>query len=484
MALYGIKGWFKVIIIFLVLLTAKDTVAKEIDPSSIKTVSEILLDENEDGSLDLLGQKVAIGGRASVGSSVLHENNLIIYIQDQSAGILVFSDSVRKQVNRGDSLVISGELKMYYGKPEIVVDDYQIIESESKVFSPISLNRTYKEPEKFLGMLVRGKAIVIKKNTQTPSLTISSSDTSSYSLKVYLSRSHTLLQDFNFENLSAGDEITIQGIMSKYEPEGSGETIYELLPRSPQDIQYAGIPQYYINIILWGSGILVLLTMAWVISLKRQVKSQTKDLSKALEQKETFMQEIHHRVKNNLTMMSGLLDLQIDTTQHKEVVDSLEDSKSRLHSMALIHNKLYETQSYNVVRFDKYLKELINTIKRTFSEQQESVEVHYSLEPVELPVDKAVTCGLLINELVVNAYKHAFTHVEQGILDVKLYQEDEQITLIISDNGPGLPVDFEARTDSLGSLLIHTFSSQLEAEMDIKNENGSTFSFRFPLNYK
>jgi two-component sensor histidine kinase len=270
--------------------------------------------------------------------------------------------------------------------------------------------------------------------------------------------------------------------MDLYMLQESGKTIYEVLPRTPDDFEYAGMPRRYIMYLLWGGGIIILMIGGWVWSLRRQVRSQTKDLHQALEDRELLMREIHHRVKNNLSMISGLLDLQMDTTKLKGVKDSLENSKSRIQSMALIHDKLYQTESYQSVRLDNYLSELVEAIHKTFSDKKNRVELCFSLEALEVPIDKAVTCGLLVNELVVNAYKHAFDSAEQGNrLEVTLEKGESKAVLTIADNGPGLPEDFGAGSESLGAMLIDTFAAQLEAEVEINGKNGSTFTFQFPL---
>lgn len=478
--------WLRIcsFIVGIVLLLATEADAQMSDSTDVQSVSDVLVDVNNDGTLDLLDQYVTVAGRASVGSSVYSDQNLMMYIQNSMSGLLVFSDTLKQDIVKGDSLIVGGTLQLYYGKPEVVVDTLRIVEGNSQSPSPISLQEAFRNPSRYLGMLVEGKAIITRKNMSPDytTLNISPSDTSRLSLTVYVNESHRYRKEFGFDMLRIGDRINIAGIMDTYTYQESGETIYEILPRTPDDVQYSGVPQRYVWWLLWGAGIILLLIGGWVWSLKKQVRSQTHDLKQALKDKAILMQEIHHRVKNNLTMISGLLDLQMDTTTFEEVKESLEDSKSRIQSMAIIHDKLYQTESYQSVRLDSYLQELVEAIQQTFTDTQENVELRFYLDPLEINVDKAVTCGLLVNELVVNAFKHAFNSPREGILEVRLNKQQDQATLIISDNGPGLPDDFYDNTESLGSLLIQTFSSQLEAEMDVKSENGSTFKFRFPLN--
>ena len=466
----------------IILLSVIEADARVSDSTNVKSVSEVLVDANEDEELDLLDQYVRVAGRASVGSSVFSDQNLMLYMQDSKSGILVFSNTQRKDIAEGDSLIVAGRLQLYYGNPEIVVDTIRVVKADSQSPTSISLRDVFETPKQYLGMLVEGEAVITRKNISSDytTLIISASDTSQSSLTIYVNDSHKYRNNFDFNTLRVGDHIEITGIMDTYTFQESGRTIYEVLPRTPDDFEYAGIPQRYIMYLLWGGGIVILLIGGWVWSLRNQVHSQTRDLQQALEDRELLMREIHHRVKNNLSMISGLLDLQMDTTSFNEVKNSLENSKSRIHSMALIHDKLYQTESYQSVRLDNYLRELVEAIHKTFSDEQNNVDLHFSLDPLEVTIDKAVTCGLLVNELVVNAFKHAFDSKQQGILEVKIDKHQDKVILIVADNGPGLPDDFGAGTESLGAMLIDTFAAQLEAEVDINGENGSTFTFYFP----
>ncbi|NIV14685.1 MAG: hypothetical protein GWN62_26445, partial [Aliifodinibius sp.] len=313
----------------ILLFLAVETEASVSDSVTVQSVSEVLVDANDDGKLDLLNQRVRVAGRASVGSSVFSSQDLIMYMQDAKSGILVFSNTQRKDISRGDTLIVSGRLQLYYGNPEIVVDTIRVVKADSKSPTPISLRDAFEHPRQYLGMLVEGEAVITRKNISSDytTLTISASDTSQSSLTIYVNEGHNYRKDFDFNTLRVGDHIRIKGIMDTYTFQESGNTIYEVLPRTPDDFEYAGMPRRYIMYLLWGGGIVILLIAGWVWSLKRQVRSQTKDLHQAIEDRELLMREIHHRVKNNLSMISGLLDLQMDTTTFNEVKESLENSK-------------------------------------------------------------------------------------------------------------------------------------------------------------
>jgi two-component sensor histidine kinase len=200
-----------------------------------------------------------------------------------------------------------------------------------------------------------------------------------------------------------------------------------------------------------------------------------------LEEKEILMQEIHHRVKNNLAKIVALLDLQISVADHPAVEKSLSNSKSRINSMTLIHEKLYQTQKYQTVRLDHYLKDLVTTIHQTYNNESQNVRLEFDLDEVSFSVDKTVVCGLLVNELVVNAFKYAFANNDDGVLSISLKKDGNNIQLKISDDGPGLPGEFgKIQGEGLGTILIQNFADQLEADMQVhSDDNGTSFSFTF-----
>ncbi len=481
-ALYISVFKFLLLIVILLSATCHDLIAVKSQTDSVKSISQVLKDQNKDGEPDLLGNQITVTGRATVEDSIYQKQYLVVYLQDSSAGIRIFSDRKIGKVHKGDSLRVSGTFKLYYGKPEIVADSLHVIDTASHVPDPIKINNINNHPEQYIGMLVEGEALVTGKDIgdEYTNLRIAPSDIN-HSLTIYIPNEHPYKKQFDLDLITVGDHIQIRGILDSYTFQNSGNTVYEILPRTPEDLQFAGLPRRYINILLGGGGFILILIIGWVIALKKQVRSKTEHLSQALDDKETLMQEIHHRVKNNLATVAGLLDLQIDTTDLDEVKSNLQDSKSRIQSMALIHDKLYQTHSYRSVRLDNYLKELAHTIHGAFLENHSDVKLRFSLESVELSVDKTVTCGLLLNELLVNAFKHAFSQVEQGILDIKLYNEKSQVVLIVADNGPGLPDNDQIKNQSLGYMLIETFVAQLNAEMEVNNNDGAKYTFRLPL---
>ncbi|MGM0745061.1 MAG: histidine kinase dimerization/phosphoacceptor domain -containing protein [Bacteroidota bacterium] len=453
------------------------------DVDKVFSVSEALADRDGDGNIDLLNQTVTISGRASVDNLIFNEQRLSVYMQDENAGIQVFSGTLKADISKGDSLVVKGTLELYYDKPEIVADTVYVVDNPPSIPTPKSLSQIASNPEDYLGMLVKGRAVVSQKNASSGyrGLTISVNDSTENILEVYISQSHRLKDEFNLELLSIGDEIEVTGIVGKFVFQTSGTVIYHVMPRTPDDIETLGFPRKYLSYLGWFGMISLVLIFGWNFVLRRQVKSKTHELSVALEEKEILMQEIHHRVKNNLAKIVALLDLQISVADHPAVEKSLSNSKSRINSMTLIHEKLYQTQKYQTVRLDNYLKDLVTTIHQTYTHEKQNVCLDFDLDEVSFSVDKTVVCGLLVNELVVNAFKYAFADKEEGVLSMVLKKKSRDIQLRISDDGPGLPDAFgKIQGEGLGTILIQSFAEQLEADMQVHSDkNGTSFSFTF-----
>lgn len=214
------------------------------------------------------------------------------------------------------------------------------------------------------------------------------------------------------------------------------------------------------------------------------LKEKQDVIGKSLKEKEILLQEIHHRVKNNLAMISSMLELQIIQSTEKVAINALRDSQLRIQSIAIIHEKLYQNESLDKIGFDKYLQELVETIKKMYSDAEENVKTVYELDNVSLDINQAIPCSLLVNEVIVNCFKHAFPNFRDGTLRLKLYYDEPDLALEIEDDGIGLPEDFDMqKQDSLGMTLIQTLSGQLEGEISFSNssENGGA---KFRLSFR
>lgn len=199
-----------------------------------------------------------------------------------------------------------------------------------------------------------------------------------------------------------------------------------------------------------------------------------------LQEKETLMAEIHHRVKNNLAVISGLLELEGDTATDSNTKRALQNSRLRIQSMATVHELLYEAKNFSKLSFDTFVSKMVSSIKNVYSSDRTAIEVETDLQSVRLNVNQAVPCGIIINELLTNAVKHAYSEGSAGIIRVSLSEENGMISLKVRDNGIGLPEDFNLeKSESLGFTLINILSKQLHARVLIDTQSGTEITILF-----
>lgn len=206
-------------------------------------------------------------------------------------------------------------------------------------------------------------------------------------------------------------------------------------------------------------------------------------LKQSLEEKKVLLSEIHHRVKNNLAVITGLLELQYHNLKSEEARNALRDSQMRINSMGLIHEKLYQNETLSEIDFGQYISELVGVIVKSHNKTDEEINIKMDAVPIKLPIKKAIPCGLVINEIITNSLKYAFPegHPDPEIRIV-FKRHDGRATIEISDNGIGLPEPFEELdTNSLGTLLIKTLTSQLKADLQVKSTKGTKYIFSFDL---
>jgi PAS domain S-box-containing protein len=212
------------------------------------------------------------------------------------------------------------------------------------------------------------------------------------------------------------------------------------------------------------------------MSVEEQIKA-------SLEEKVILLKEIHHRVKNNLQVISSLLNLQARTVEDPETLEVLRDSRNRVRSMALIHEKIYRSHDLAKVDFADYIQNLASFLIRSYRSQSASVALTVDADGVFLAIDIAVPCGLIINELISNALKHAFADGRTGEIQVTLRPNGNQhMTLTVSDNGVGFPAELDFReTDSLGLQLVNTLVRQIDGTIELHRDGGTRFEIAFAV---
>ncbi|CAD5939529.1 Phytochrome-like protein cph2 [Planktothrix tepida] len=211
-----------------------------------------------------------------------------------------------------------------------------------------------------------------------------------------------------------------------------------------------------------------------------RLKAEEKIKASLLE-KEVLLREIHHRVKNNLYVISNLLDLQADTLEQEEQRNLFADSQNRIQTMALIHEQLYQSDDLSQVNFANYIQNLVEKLISSYQPKDCKINISLDVEPVTLNLETAIPCGLLINELVTNAFKYAFPDSTTGEIKITLKMDSEQqIYLKISDNGIGIPEDVDWQdSPSLGLRLVNILADQLEATLELDCTQGTSFTLIF-----
>lgn len=217
-----------------------------------------------------------------------------------------------------------------------------------------------------------------------------------------------------------------------------------------------------------------------IISDITEQKRSEKMIKDSLNEKEVLLKEIHHRVKNNMAIISGLLHLKADLVESEDTRTLLHESSNRIRSMAMIHEMLYQNETFASIDFGSYIKSLVETIDDFYRQEQKNVGIEINSANIYLDINDAVPCGLILNELITNAYKHAFNGKKKGWIKVSFVREGNEFILTVKDNGRGLPHELDLQNaNSLGMNLITGLTSQLKGKLDFNNGKGATFTLRF-----
>ncbi|TDU40441.1 two-component sensor histidine kinase [Gelidibacter sediminis] len=212
-----------------------------------------------------------------------------------------------------------------------------------------------------------------------------------------------------------------------------------------------------------------------------QINSKNAELEKSLFKIQTLIKEIHHRVKNNMQMISGILSLQQDESTDEAVKSALEQSKSRIHSMALVHEKLYGSVSLKDIKTKEYTEQLLDFVEEIIGVKDLNLKKTIKIDDdLIFDGDTTSNLGLILNELVANSYKHAFKMDKVNTLEISIFKDKDHFILVYSDNGSGLPENYNFKeSESLGIQLILILADQLNGEMNYSNDDKSTFKIHF-----
>jgi len=211
------------------------------------------------------------------------------------------------------------------------------------------------------------------------------------------------------------------------------------------------------------------------------IKEAEDKLKSSLREKELLLQEVHHRVKNNLQIISSLLNLQSGYIKDEEDLEIFKESQSRVKSMAFIHEQLYKSSDFTKINFANYIHNLLSYLSFSHDLDPNKIKIDLNVEDAFLDINTAIPCGLIINELVTNSIKYAFPDGGSGTIGVDLYSKyEDEYVLIVDDDGIGISEDIDFQnTDTLGLQLVNNLTKQLEGSIDLNRENGTKIKIVF-----
>lgn len=308
--------------------------------------------------------------------------------------------------------------------------------------------------------------------------------------------------EFQLAGRTTGDSLfnqdrnqALANMQVRFETEKKEAQIYSL---KQEKVLFAGMHTKDQQVkVLLATGLALLLALALLIwnqlRLKQganallrkkntEIAQQQTALERALQEKEVLLREVHHRVKNNLQMVSSLLNLQASEVTNESVLDSIREGKSRVEAMSMIHENLYQSDQLNEIDIQAYLAQLLGHLERAFAQKGKSIKLMLEAADIRFDIDTAIPLGLVVNELVTNAYKYAFSEQDLGEIVVSIKPASaDTYELWVTDNGKGVPSGFElGKANSLGLRLVNMLASlQLKGALSCQQEQGTQFMLQF-----
>ncbi|MBR9917081.1 tetratricopeptide repeat protein [bacterium] len=272
--------------------------------------------------------------------------------------------------------------------------------------------------------------------------------------------------------------LRLKEIQTQYQHEINRREIAELQAETELKDRKNTIQNYILI------GVLILaLTLAIMLYSRFRIKKRTNDalrekneiIQHSLDEKEVLLREIHHRVQNNLQFVSSMLNLQARRVSDQYTLDVLQDCKLRIQSMALIHQKLYQENSLKGINILNYTHNLLDSLSQSYQIDSKQIQTHVDVDELYIDINTAIPIGLILNELITNAFKYAFKEDRAGVLQIVLKDRGEMLHLEVKDNGVGLPAGFDlAGADSFGLKLVNSLATKIQADLNIENNQGTS----------
>lgn len=274
--------------------------------------------------------------------------------------------------------------------------------------------------------------------------------------------------------LFANEEHSKEIISTVYE---NGNWSGELLCKRADDSQFVG----YLSASVIKSSEGKTIGLMGVLRDVTELKEAEEELKDSIHQKEVLLKEVHHRVKNNLQVISSILNLQRSYIDDPETLTIIHECQDRIKSMAFIHESLYQSVDLAQVNFAEYLQNLCTNLKYSYMSPDRNIDLDFDIEEISLSLDSAIPCGLIVNELVSNCFKYAFADQTEGKITISLEKDDNNNkALVVHDSGKGIPHDLDFKnTDSLGLQLVVTLVDQIDGEIEYEFASGSKFIINF-----
>ena len=364
------------------------------------------------------------------------------------------------------------------------LDDYNNLRDKIIGLGESSIQKSYyPELQKRLGELERFKALLDQSNDPIFLLKIPSglfTDVNKSASEVFGYSNSEMLQ-MSIEELVNEDEMVKMREIFDMLIENQESTAKKTFPSIFNTFDGHRIP------VEIGASIVNFSNELYIVMVVRDIterKLAEDNIKSSLEEKNILLREIHHRVKNNMQIISSLLNLQTRYIADEKVVDILKESQNRVKSMAMIHETLYQSEGFAEIGFSNYVNNLVTYLLQSYVDR-DHVKIITDVDDIFLDIDTAIPCGLIINELITNSLKHAFPNITNGQIHIKLMWGDDKFILEVKDNGVGFPEMLDFRnTESLGLQLINSLVMQLDGSIELKSDGGTEFKIVFhEMNY-